>query len=295
MSEPIRKSTLVRALLLIGLFLGVAAGAAPCRAQTIDQFAIPTPVTNPFGIAAAGGNLWFTESNATNIGKITTAGAITELPMGTSSLYIAADPGGGSLWFTANGISNITTAGVVTNYPGVSGQGIAFTPDGGLWLNHGDGVARAEKSNPSPATTVVYKVASATTTYGVTRGSDGNIWFIVLDHYNTDPNKTGRIAKIDLGLLNGCTGTPASCITEYPVPGGESAVGTSLALGPGSDGAVWSKGIGKVNRIATGRHHHAIRRSGHGRQATSRRDRMARSGTRGPSPGRSDESRLPAP
>jgi streptogramin lyase len=259
MSRRIRKPTLMRALLLLAPLLGLA---APGRAQPTVQdppFPITTQHTNPFAMASAGGFLWFTESNAPNIGKVDTAGNITEIPVGTSSTYIAADPDGGSVWFGA--LSNLTTAGIVTNFPliGVGNQGIAFTQDArgsSIWLTQGDGVAQVDKSNPSSGTTF-YQVPSVTTTYAATTGSDGNIWFIERDHYNTTTDLTGRIAKVDLSRLTGC-GTPQrlpqpvphpSCITEYPVPGGEGTVGSTLVLG--HDGAIWFKGFEKVGRITT--------------------------------------------
>jgi streptogramin lyase len=253
MPDRMRQSTPVRALLLLVPLIG---WAVPGRGQpyTVQDppFSIPTPVVNPFGIASAGGYLWFTESNSTHIGKIDTAGNITEIPVGFSSTYIAAEPGGGAVWFATNGISRMTTAGVVTNYPGVSGQGIAFTDDGGLWLSGGNGISRAVRSSPSPGTTVLYPtIEHVTTTYAATKGTDGNIWFIELDHYNSNPDHTGRLARIDVTRLTGCDATPTQCITEFPVPGGEGAIGSSLALGP--DGALWSHGNLKINRFDTGR------------------------------------------
>ena len=48
------------------------------------------------------GNLWFTERGSNNIGRITTAGVVTEFPIPTANSYpsgIAAGPDG-NLWFT---------------------------------------------------------------------------------------------------------------------------------------------------------------------------------------------------
>jgi len=66
--------------------------------------------------------LWFTEYDANQIGRITTAGAITEYPVPTANSEpqsITAGPDG-ALWFTeygGNKIGRITTAGVITEYP----------------------------------------------------------------------------------------------------------------------------------------------------------------------------------
>ncbi len=111
------------------------------------------------------------------------------------------------------------------------------------------GLGRFSPSDPTNTTVQYPTVENVTTTYAVTAGADGNIWFIELDHYNSNVDHTGRIARIDLTNLGGCVANPSLCITEFPVPGGESAVGTSLASGP--DGALWFTGTGKVGRITT--------------------------------------------
>ena len=92
------------------------------------------------------GALWFTESNVFlgKIGRITTAGAITEFPTPTGSSEptgIAAGPDG-ALWFMEVGgqkIGRMTTAGAFTEYPQqvVSLSGDAFTagPDGAMWFS----------------------------------------------------------------------------------------------------------------------------------------------------------------
>ena len=48
-------------------------------AQTITEYAVTTSSSGPFGVAAGpDGNLWFAEIFANKIGRITTAGIITE-------------------------------------------------------------------------------------------------------------------------------------------------------------------------------------------------------------------------
>jgi virginiamycin B lyase len=244
-------------LLFLVPLLHLAAGAG--RAQTVSEFTIPTATTNPFSIVAGSdGNLWFTETFSKHVGRITPAGAFTEYSLPAFSTYIAAEPN--AIWCTTLGVAKVDLTKLagcdtdstkcITVYSGVNGQGIAITPDGGLWLNQGNGVSRADKSNPSPGTTVLYPtVEHVTTTYAATLGSDGNVWFIELDHYNAQPDHTGRIAKIDVSKLAGCSTNPSQCITEYPVPGGENVVGTWMTAGP--DGALWTAGSGKVNRITT--------------------------------------------
>src|SRR5215468_9554970 len=64
---------------------------------TIVRYPLPMPGSQPSSITAGpDGNVWFTEQNA--IGRITTAGAITEFAVsGASNIVVGPD---GNLWFT---------------------------------------------------------------------------------------------------------------------------------------------------------------------------------------------------
>ena len=105
--------TLIAAAL--GAFMGVV------NAQTITEFSIPTAESGPSGIVAGpDGNLWFTENQRNQIGRITPAGVITEFPIPTQGgsprgIAVGSD---GSLWFTESGnkIGRITTTGVITEF-----------------------------------------------------------------------------------------------------------------------------------------------------------------------------------
>lgn len=94
--------------------------------------------------AGPDGALWFTA--LTTIGRITTAGVVTQYPVrGAEFLYgITAGPDG-ALWFTdsfANRIGRITTGGEITQFPLPTGfgqeygepTGITTGPDGALWF-----------------------------------------------------------------------------------------------------------------------------------------------------------------
>ena len=64
------------------------------------------------------GNLWFTDAGQNEIGRITTAGAITKFPVPTaaSGVFGIIRAPDGNLWFTeqaANKLGRITPAGVV--------------------------------------------------------------------------------------------------------------------------------------------------------------------------------------
>lgn len=112
----------------------------------VTEFTVPTGASGPTGITEGpDGALWFVEKEGNNIGRITTAGSVTnEYPIstaGSQSTSIGAGPDG-ALWFTesqTNKIGRITTAGTVTNeYPVPTANsgpgGITAGPDGALWF-----------------------------------------------------------------------------------------------------------------------------------------------------------------
>jgi virginiamycin B lyase len=82
--------------------------------------------------------LWFTESAARALGRLTTGGAFTEFPIGDSSANasgIAAGPDG-ALWFTdGTGIGRMTVAGKLKHYTVTGGLAQINTgPDGAMWF-----------------------------------------------------------------------------------------------------------------------------------------------------------------
>lgn len=100
--------------------------------------------------------MWFTEIHANQIGRITTAGVLTEYPLPAGYAYEAPEEittgPDGALWFTplcCQAIDRVTTAGAFSYYEvyGTKGGGNAITtgPDGGLWFttNGGGQVADA--------------------------------------------------------------------------------------------------------------------------------------------------------
>jgi streptogramin lyase len=118
--------------------------AITCPAQvTITEYPIPTTNSRPELVCAGpDGNVWFTERLGDKIGKITTAGVITEYPLaaGSNPYGITTGPDG-NLWFTEGGgnkIGRITPAGVITEYtiptPSSFPGGITAGPDGNLWF-----------------------------------------------------------------------------------------------------------------------------------------------------------------
>jgi streptogramin lyase len=208
------------------LIAAVAASAAPAIGVDlcITEFSVGiTPGAAPIGITAGpGGSLWFVESAANKIGRITAAGVVTEFSIpaaGSQAQMITAGPDG-NLWFTefaANKIGRITTAGVVTEFS-VSGNpwGIAVGPDGNLWFTtfYGSHVGRI-----TTAGVVTNFPVGSTTTLSIAAGPDGNLWF-------TEPyeDRVGRI-------------TTAGVVTEFSA--GISPNSDPHGIIGGPDGNVW--------------------------------------------------------
>jgi hypothetical protein len=82
--------------------------------------------------------MWFIEKTASKIGRITTAGVITEFPVpsGGNAVVGGVD---GNLWFVEDSgkIGRMTPSGAVTEFPlppGSAPDGLAAGPDGNLWF-----------------------------------------------------------------------------------------------------------------------------------------------------------------
>src|SRR5262245_38528182 len=71
-------------------------------AALFSEFTLPTG-SQPTAIAAGpDGNLWFTETGANKVGRLTIAGNLTEFPVGSLPTGITAGPDG-NVWYTLAG------------------------------------------------------------------------------------------------------------------------------------------------------------------------------------------------
>jgi streptogramin lyase len=113
--------------------------SASAPAGTIIEYTVPTANSGVSTIAAGpDGALWFVESQAGEVGRITTAGSFTEypLPPGVASpdaITLGPDK---NLWLTdkANHLLRVTTGGAATLYTAPAQLGnIAVGADGNLW------------------------------------------------------------------------------------------------------------------------------------------------------------------
>jgi virginiamycin B lyase len=204
-----------------------------------NEYEVPGPGSSPDGITSGpDGALWFTEYGSNEIGRITTAGSITEypLPNGIRPGDITTGPDG-RLWFTESegqkvGAINPAT-GSIQEYdrPGTDPSGIAAS-GASLWFTKHS----AHKiENISTAGTAINEFPTGTGPSGIAFGSDNALWFT-----ETLANKIGRM-------------TTGGSLTEFVIPTPESEPGDIVA---GPDGALWftefALGANKIGRIRPG-------------------------------------------
>ena len=219
----------------------------------ITEYPVPVPAHPQLNAIAVGpdGNLWFTvedldfssQYQVERIGKITTAGAITEYPGPSYSVHLQGIAAGtdGNLWFTqSNGyIGKITTAGATNQYgiPEQPNPGqITPGPGGGLWFSaQGIGDTGASVYGDVAFIDTSGKVTQFTFPQhyygpGIATGPDGNLWLGELQGYN--------VAKM----------SPSGTLVEYAVPSHSHP----LVVTAGPDGNVWFTTRGGTNSTLPG-------------------------------------------
>ncbi len=198
----------------------------------------------PTIVSAPDGNLWITSWFSGNIGRISTAGALT----GTFALSTGA-PGwvtsgpDGNLWFTetfpANGVGTMTPDGVVTTYPlptaNAGATGITSGPDGNLWFLETD-VDQIAKVTTSGVVTEY--AANGYPWFGIIAGPDGNLWFPYI--YAASCSYCSAIGRI----------TTSGTISVFPTTTA-SSVPMDVAVGP--DGNIWftENGANQIGKMST--------------------------------------------
>ncbi|MEO8191068.1 MAG: hypothetical protein ABI682_12065 [Acidobacteriota bacterium] len=250
---------------VVGMALAGAAGA-----QSFTQYSISG---DGVGIAAGpDGNVWFTERNASKIGRITPSGVVTEFSIptaGSEPTSITRGPDG-NLWFTENAgkIGRITTAGAVTEYPlsntSSTPDSIVVGSDGNLWFTE-FALGKIGRITPAGAIT---EFQTPSDPASIAPGSDGNLWFTErlgnhVDRITPDGVIT-QFPTLTMSRLTAITGaadgnlwfvsdsdnkigriTTAGAVTEFNIPG--TAHGEALTAGP--DGNIWSTGDHEIARI----------------------------------------------
>ncbi len=240
----------------------------PQPSRTNATFALPTRDAGPQGpVVGPDGNIWFVETFAKKIGRITPEGVITEFKLPPSArggsgqlgqLLVGPD---GNLWFGVQGgptsagdtsaIGRITPAGVITYFPlstlniqGTQPNGITFGPDGNLWFTAT--ITQLSGTLPDVAETVTEVIGRMTpqgavsefalvtlsspdeVPGGITVGPDGNLWFTVFDQ---QPGGT----KAAIGRISP-TSAPGQTIRLFPLPASGEMPGDIVS---GPDGNIW--------------------------------------------------------
>jgi streptogramin lyase len=230
------RSPLADVVRLAALVLWMAASPLLLRAQSVDEFPLPSGGIPQDLTSGPDGNLWFTELT-NKIGRVTPAGVVTEFPASGGPAGIVAGPDG-ALWFTeANGskIGRITVDGTITNeFPlpaGSNPYAIAAGSDGALWYT-APGTNKIGRITTAGGLTDFTIPTANGTPHGIAAGPDGNLWFA-----EYGKNKIGRI-------------TTAGAFTEFTIPTA-GAFPEGIAVGP--DGNLWfsENTVSQIGRITT--------------------------------------------
>jgi streptogramin lyase len=213
----------------------------PSTVSGISEFLVPTAGSAPFAIAKGpDGNLWFTEFNGNQIGRVTPAGVVGQfggLTAGAVPLGITLGPDG-NLWFVehaANQIGRITPSGRVSEFGGLTAGslplGITSGPDGNLWFTETVG-NRIGRITPAGVVTEFGGLTPNSVPDRITSGPDGNLWFTEFAG-----NRIGRI-------------TPAGVVSEFAIP---TAGSQPHAITAAPDGRLWFTefATNRIGRIST--------------------------------------------
>jgi streptogramin lyase len=211
-------------VILVACLIGLGASSA-VASPAITEFASgngPLEATQ-----GPDGNLWFVESAANKIGRLTPAGVLTEfssgLPNNCGLVGITAGPDG-NLWFTeafANRIGRISPTGTITQFSsGISGgsspHDIVAGPDGRLWFTETAGNRIGRITTAGSVTEFSTGISANSNPWAIAAGLDGNLWF-------TEHVPRGGVARITTGGV----------VSEF----GSSGYPSGITAGP--DGNIW--------------------------------------------------------
>lgn len=193
-------------------------------------------------------NLWFLESDANRVGRLTPTGTYTSfsVPTANANLFNIALGPDGNVWFTedAGKIGKITPDGVIKEFAlpspffGTPGN-ITGGPDGNVWFTSQGAVWRVSTANE---TLTKFPIDLNGGSAALGSGGDGNLW--LAGSRFVGPTKSDLILRI----------SPAGVTAAFPMP--------SLPVGPpsstdgfddrliaGPDGNVWFTYGNNIGRI----------------------------------------------
>jgi len=212
------------------------------QGTSFTTFAIPaSPLGTVEGLTVgADGNLWFTLDRPNVVGRITTAGAITQftIPTASSNPWAIAAGADGNLWFVegaSDTIGRITPGGVFTEFPLQTSQdrlwGACAGPDGNVWFTEYIG-NRIGRITPQGTITEFTIPTANSSPASITAGPDGNLWFV-----EVAASQVGRIST-------------AGVFTEFSLSDPHADL-NDIARGP--DGNLWFVlyDTNRIGRITT--------------------------------------------
>ncbi len=192
----------------------------------VTSFPLPAGSSSPTGLTVGSeGGIWFTEGAASEVGRITPDGTISQfrLPAGRKPSGIATGPEG-NLWFTergANEIGRITPAGVVTEFrvpgPPAKLDSIALGPDGNLWFAE-RALPRVGRISPSGSVTQ-FSVPTTSGAGSIVSGPGCLLYFS---------------SGAEIGAIS-----PAGAISWPSCLGSYCGIAVN-AIAPGPDGQLWA-------------------------------------------------------
>jgi virginiamycin B lyase len=176
--------------------------------------------------------LWFTAQGgggASEIGRITTGGKMTEYSTNGAAYGIAVGPDK-ALWFTqeqGNAIGRITTKGKITEFTkGITSGSepfwIAPGPDGALWFTEYTGARIGRITTDGKVTEYSHGISSGEYLFGITAGPDGAMWFTESASYHSGFSTDAKLGRI----------TTSGKITEYSKGLTTNADPTVIVQGP---------------------------------------------------------------
>ncbi len=216
------------------------AGATP-----LTEFDLPAGTSASSLIEASDGALWFAETTGTGapeIGRITTAGVITQITTGFlpgAVIHDITTGANGTIWFSDNGatkaLGEVTPSGQVTEIPaGMGGldagavpYDLATAPNGTVWFEDYDNTTPGVGAVSPSGQISEYpdKTGMPFVPRDLTVDANGNAWW-------TRQGGPG-IGEVALGAPNG---TP---VTVFP-----TAVAMANGITAGDDGNLWYTGNG---------------------------------------------------
>jgi virginiamycin B lyase len=225
-----------------GAVLGILVLEDRCLLSTlVTTFRLSDPGSSANAIIAGpDGNIWFTETTAGKVGRVTPAGVMQDfnLPTGSSPVGMAIGSDG-NLWITDSGrnsIDRLTLAGVLAEFPLPRGEGapssIAATHNGDLWFTE---VNRAKLGRFTVTGQFSEINLGDFTPTNVVSTANDSLWLIDATH--------GRVGQYSTGGL-----------TTFGLPGTFSSWGAMNETVVGPDGSLWfsqTAGANHVGRITT--------------------------------------------